>query len=141
MKSFFDVLRNPDQGLFRSYYLSAALWSASVGGGQWSPLSEDAAWHWVREAHNFCTARQIEFTLVITQSEDDAYQFFETQNTGGVRLSGPDIIKAHHLRAIDKPLQSIGVYDPFKGFKKLKKIEIGSLTLIFLVRNQLSDKL
>ena len=43
---------------------------------------------------------QLEFTLVITDSEDDAYAFFETQNTGGVRLSGPDIIKAHHLRAV-----------------------------------------
>lgn len=44
---------------------------------------------------------KLQFTLVITQSEDDAYRFFETQNTGGVRLGGPDIIKAHHLRAID----------------------------------------
>lgn len=39
-------------------------------------------------------------TLVITDSEDDAYTFFETQNTGGKRLSGADIVKAHHLRAI-----------------------------------------
>ena len=39
-------------------------------------------------------------TLVITESEDDAYTFFETQNTGGKRLSGADIVKAHHLRAI-----------------------------------------
>lgn len=45
---------------------------------------------------------KLQFTLVITQSEDDAYRFFETQNTGGVRLGGPDIIKAHHLRAVDK---------------------------------------
>lgn len=44
---------------------------------------------------------KLQFTLVITQTEDDAYRFFETQNTGGVRLGGPDIIKAHHLRAID----------------------------------------
>src|SRR5690625_4351278 len=43
---------------------------------------------------------KLQFSLVITQSEDDAYRFFETQNTGGRRLSGPDIIKAHHLRAI-----------------------------------------
>lgn len=43
----------------------------------------------------------INLTLVVTDSEDDAYRFFETQNTGGVRLSGPDIIKAHHLRAVD----------------------------------------
>lgn len=45
---------------------------------------------------------RLQFTLVITRSEDDAYRFFETQNSGGVRLGGPDIIKAHHLRAIVK---------------------------------------
>ncbi len=44
---------------------------------------------------------RLQFTLVITQYEDDAYRFFETQNTGGVRLGGPDIIKAHHLRAVE----------------------------------------
>ena len=43
---------------------------------------------------------EINITLVITRREDDAYTFFETQNTGGVRLNGVDIIKAHHLRAI-----------------------------------------
>ncbi|AIY65739.1 DUF262 domain-containing protein [Pseudoalteromonas piratica] len=47
-------------------------------------------------------ANKINLTLVVTRSEDDAYRFFETQNTGGVRLSGPDIIKAHHLRAIER---------------------------------------
>jgi len=49
---------------------------------------------------------QINITLVVTRYEDDAYHFFETQNTGGVRLSGPDIIKAHHLRATDQKLQN-----------------------------------
>jgi len=49
---------------------------------------------------------RINITLVVTRSEDDAYRFFETQNTGGVRLSGPDIIKAHHLRAIDREQQN-----------------------------------
>ena len=42
----------------------------------------------------------INVTLVVTSCEDDAYNFFETQNTGGVRLRGVDIIKAFHLRAI-----------------------------------------
>lgn len=41
-------------------------------------------------------------TLIVTHNEDDAYTFFETQNTGGVRLSGADIIKSHHLRAIEE---------------------------------------
>jgi len=47
----------------------------------------------------------INITLIVTDSEDDAYNFFETQNTGGVRLNGADIIKAHHLRATKKSLQ------------------------------------
>lgn len=42
---------------------------------------------------------RVNVTLVVTRDEDDAYRFFETQNTGGVRLNGVDIIKAHHLRA------------------------------------------
>lgn len=44
---------------------------------------------------------EISVTLVVTDTEDLAYTFFETQNTGGVRLSGSDILKAHHLRAIE----------------------------------------
>ncbi|WP_407532437.1 DUF262 domain-containing protein [Elizabethkingia miricola] len=44
--------------------------------------------------------QKINVTLVVTTTEDLAYTFFETQNTGGVRLSGSDILKAHHLRAI-----------------------------------------
>lgn len=43
----------------------------------------------------------INVTLIVTNTEDLAYTFFETQNTGGVRLAGSDILKAHHLRAID----------------------------------------
>ncbi|WP_231490334.1 DUF262 domain-containing protein [Pedobacter sp. Leaf170] len=43
---------------------------------------------------------KINVTLVVTTSEDLAYTFFETQNTGGKRLSGADIIKSHHLRSI-----------------------------------------
>lgn len=43
---------------------------------------------------------QINITLVVTATEDLAYTFFETQNTGGIRLSGSDVVKAHHLRAI-----------------------------------------
>jgi hypothetical protein len=45
-------------------------------------------------------SERINVTLVVTDREDDAYTFFETQNTGGVRLGGVDIIKAYHLRAI-----------------------------------------
>lgn len=54
------------------------------------------------EAISKVDLEQINVTLVITNSEDLAYTFFETQNTGGVRLSGSNILKAHHLRAIKK---------------------------------------
>lgn len=43
---------------------------------------------------------ELNVTLVVTNSEDLAFKFFETNNTGGVRLSGTDIMKAHHLRAV-----------------------------------------
>jgi hypothetical protein len=49
---------------------------------------------------------QINVTLVITRSQDDAYRFFETQNSGGVRLSGIDIAKAYHLRALEQSQQN-----------------------------------
>jgi hypothetical protein len=42
----------------------------------------------------------INVTTVITESEDMAYNFFETLNTGGKRLGGTDILKAHHLRSV-----------------------------------------
>jgi len=70
-------------------------------------IMKNLAWlqnHALKQIANFDAAK-INLTLVVTSSEDDAYRFFETQNTGGVRLGGPDIIKAHHLRAIDRNKQ------------------------------------
>ncbi|MEI1702003.1 DUF262 domain-containing protein [Acinetobacter baumannii] len=77
-----------------------------------SPLSQqqikhNLVWLWQR-VDTLSTLVQLDrlhFSVVIAQSEDDAYRFFETQNTGGVRLGGPDIIKAHHLRAVNKVYQ------------------------------------
>jgi uncharacterized protein with ParB-like and HNH nuclease domain len=48
---------------------------------------------------------RINVTLVVTRREDDAYRFFETQNTLGVRLGGADIVKAYHLRTVAAALQ------------------------------------
>lgn len=87
---------------------------SSIGGLVYEhPLSQQQIKHnlqWLRDrmdlVRGWIDFHKLQFTLVITQSEDDAYRFFETQNTGGVRLGGPDIIKAHHLRAIEnKSLQ------------------------------------
>lgn len=49
---------------------------------------------------NLIDFNQINVTIVETKSEDMAYNFFETLNTGGKRLGGTDILKAHHLRSI-----------------------------------------
>lgn len=69
---------------------------------QWQIMKNLA---WLHENHEKISQidfEKIEVTLVITESEDEAYQFFETQNTGGVRLGGADIIKAYHLQALDQ---------------------------------------
>lgn len=68
----------------------------------------------------------IELSVVMTKSEDDAYRFFETQNTGGVRLSGADIIKAYHLRALKEPLR--GTYA--KQWEKLGDLNPIIFTLL-----------
>lgn len=67
---------------------------------------------------------QINITLVVTDSEDEAYRFFETQNTGGVRLAGPDIIKAHHLNVIDKqsPHKTKYYATMWEDLKKINKV-------------------
>ena len=62
----------------------------------------------------------VNITLVVTHSEDDAYRFFETQNTGGVRLGGVDIIKAHHLRATPQNQQN----DYAKQWESLKHLDL-----------------
>lgn len=43
---------------------------------------------------------RIEFTKIITYSDDDAFVFFDSQNNRGVKLSATDFLKAYHLRAI-----------------------------------------
>lgn len=53
------------------------------------------------DVFDYVDFNRINVTLIVTTTEDLAYTFFETQNTGGVRLDGSDILKAHHLRAIN----------------------------------------
>lgn len=57
---------------------------------------------------NILSFDAINITVIITPSQDEAYNFFETLNTGGVRLTGTQIIKAHHLRSV--PNQKAAFY-------------------------------
>jgi hypothetical protein len=62
---FFDMLRAPDAGRFRSYYLTAGVWSASVGDGQWQQNSESSALYWVEEMQKTCQSRGVKLTVVV----------------------------------------------------------------------------
>lgn len=43
---------------------------------------------------------RLRFTVISVKREDLAFTFFDTQNNRGVPLSGTDLLKAYHLRAI-----------------------------------------
>lgn len=43
---------------------------------------------------------RIDVTITVTDSQDQAFNFFDSQNTRGVRLSATDLLKSYHLRDI-----------------------------------------
>jgi len=45
--------------------------------------------------------KKVIFTVIITPSQDEAFTFFDTQNSRGVKLDVSDLLKAHHLREIN----------------------------------------
>ena len=91
-----------------------------------SPISQNQIrknLKWLNENHRdlgWLDLAKVNITLVVTHSEDDAYRFFETQNTGGVRLGGVHIIKAHHLRATPQNQQN----DYAKQWESLKHLDL-----------------
>ena len=62
--SFYAMLRQPDRGLFRSYYLSAAL-KALAAGGRHGDVTPAYAYRWVRRTSDLCRARGVGFSLVV----------------------------------------------------------------------------
>ena len=49
--------------------------------------------------------KKIQFTIIISDSEDNAFTFFDSQNNRGVTLGVDDYLKAYHLRAIPESNQ------------------------------------
>jgi len=43
---------------------------------------------------------RLQFTTIVTDDEDDAFTFFDTQNTRGIKLGATDFLKAYHLRSV-----------------------------------------
>jgi len=64
-RSFLAMLRQPDAGKFRSYYLNSGLWAASFGNGQWDPNPETHALYWAQEMQDHCQQRKIGLTFVV----------------------------------------------------------------------------
>lgn len=64
---------------------------------------------------------KISFTFVITNSEDLAFTFFDTQNNRGVKLNTTDLLKAYHLRAIDGDKKEELQIDNAKDWEKIQR--------------------
>ena len=62
---FYKMLRQPDAGLFRSYYLSAALFAAATGDGAWESQPVDSAVFWVQQTNQLCRDKGVQLTLVV----------------------------------------------------------------------------
>ena len=56
-----------------------------------------------READIFS---KLDFTLIVSDTQDHAFSFFDSQNNRGVSLGVDDYLKAYHLRALPEPLQA-----------------------------------
>jgi hypothetical protein len=64
-RSFFQMVREPDEGKYRSYYLAAALTAAGNDEYAMDPNSDEIAWRWTAQAAESCRARNIGFTVVV----------------------------------------------------------------------------
>jgi hypothetical protein len=63
-RQFFDMLRHPDDGRFRSYYLDVA---TKVAKGMPAPefVAAEYSFRWVKAAYDLCRKQGIRFTLVV----------------------------------------------------------------------------
>ncbi len=65
MSGFLQMLREPDAGLFRSYFLVDSLWLAAVGQAPGTVDDIVAARHWIGLSHQLCQHRGLKFLLVV----------------------------------------------------------------------------
>lgn len=48
---------------------------------------------------------KLEFTVIVSDNQDHAFAFFDSQNNRGINLGVDDYLKAYHLRALPENLQ------------------------------------
>jgi hypothetical protein len=64
---------------------------------------------------------QLEFVVITIHSIDQAFAFFDSQNSAGKRLSDFDLLKARHLRGVvSEPAVGIGCSRIWEEYEKLK---------------------
>lgn len=54
----------------------------------------------LEELEKAAVLSKLQFTIIVTHNEDNAFTFFDSQNNRGVNLDVDDYLKAYHLRAI-----------------------------------------
>lgn len=57
--------------------------------------------HYINKRKKELYLNNIHFIVVTTDDREDAFSFFDSQNTRGKKLAAYDILKAHHLRYIE----------------------------------------
>lgn len=117
---FFQMLREPDEGRFRSYYLANALDAAATGDGRWSPNDVDVAWHWTQETARWCRDHHIGLTIVVIP---EAFQVDERMRSQWLPLADMRIVTASCRaaarefvrRGLEESLDIIDLHAAFEG--------------------------
>ena len=82
--------------------------------------------------------KNIHFIVVSTTELDDAFAFFDSQNTRGKSLEDYDVLKAHHLRFIKEDLLATECAKDWEKIEKLKRQEKSNIGLGLLLETYLA---
>jgi hypothetical protein len=78
----------------------------------------------------------IHFIVVETTNRDDAFSFFDSQNTRGKKLENYDILKAHHLRFIKSDDLATTCTKDWELIEKDEELGLGLLLETYLARGR-----
>jgi hypothetical protein len=87
---------------------------------------------------NKLNLQNIHFIVVTTPELDDAFAFFDGQNTRGKSLEDYDVLKAHHLRFIKDDALATQCAKGWEKIEKLKQQEESSIGLGLLLETYLA---
>jgi uncharacterized protein with ParB-like and HNH nuclease domain len=82
--------------------------------------------------------QNIHFIVVTTPTLDDAFAFFDSQNTRGKSLEDYDVLKAHHLRFIKDDILATQCAKDWEKIEKRKQQEKSTIGLGLLLETYLA---